>query len=219
VRDTAAIMPVVRPRTLILALFSIAACGGEAHESDAKAGAVAVEPGLAPRTPPEPAAVEPATPEPEPAPPEPAPPEPELDDRKLALANVGREAFDALKTGDFDALAKLTPLDESFLREACPHMTVSDRKELKARFDYCHRTIVWDDVAEAQVFAGKPSGAQASGCADGFEDYGRLQLFLHMKDAKIWRVDFLGAVGLGGNAVGINGEVACKEVDEAPPLK
>src|SRR5688500_18642106 len=111
-------MPAVQPRTLLLALFSISACGGEAHESDAKAGAVAVEPGLAPRTPPEQPAAEPATPEPEPAA-EPAPPEPELDDRKLALANVGREAFDALKAGDFDALAKLTPLDEGPLRDAC----------------------------------------------------------------------------------------------------
>ena len=40
-----------------------------------------------------------------------------------------------------------------------------------------------------------------------------------MNDDKIWRVDFFGAVGQGGTAVGINGEVSCKEVDEAPPLK
>jgi hypothetical protein len=213
-------MPRVQPRTalaLTLALFSISACGGETHESDAKAG-VKVEPGRAPRTAPEQPAAEPATPEPEPAV-EPVQPEPELDDRKLALANVGRGAFDALKAGEFDTLAKLTPLDEGPLHDACPRMTLSDRKELQARFDYCHRTIAWADVAEAQVFAGEPSGAQASGCEDGIEDYGRLQLFLHMKDAKIWRVDFFGAVGQDGNAVGINGEVSCKEVDEAPPLK
>ena len=60
--------------------------------------------------------------------------------------------------------------------------------------------------------------AVASGCDDGVEDYGRLQLFLHMNDKTIWRVEFYGAVGENGNAIGINGEVACSEVDEAPKL-
>lgn len=214
-----------RPLALVLvsigALLSTLACGSEKHEGDAKQ--VEVAPGRAPRVSPseaepEPAAkreVQPAV-EAEPAP---AKPEPELDDRKLALANVGRSAFDALKAGDFDALAQLTPLDDGPLRDACPRMPLSARQELEARFKHCHRTIQWDAVAEAQVFAGEPSGAQAIGCDEGIEDYGRLQLFLHMQDKKIWRVDFFGAVGQGGNAVGINGEVSCKEVDEAPPLK
>lgn len=211
--------------TLLGALPSTLACSGEEHEADKKA--VQVEPGLAPRVSPEEAQPEPAKAKAEPAPakvevePEPAQPQPqpELDDRRLALANVGRSAFDALKAGDFDALAQLTPLDKGPLRDACPRMSLSDRQELKARFEHCHRTIQWDAVAEAQVFAGEPSGAQASGCEQGIEDYGRLQLFLHMKDEKIWRVNFFGALGQDGNAVGINGEVSCKEVDEAPPLK
>jgi hypothetical protein len=225
-------MPAVpTPSRLALILPSVfvcgLACGGEEHEGAVKGAQV--EPGLAPRVSPEQAEPEPAKVEakaepaqPEPAQPEPAQPEPaqpELDDRKLALANVGRSAFDALKAGDFDALAQLTPLDKGPLRDACPRMTSSDRQELEARFEHCHRTISWDAVAEAQVFAGEPSGTQASGCEEGIEDYGRLQLFLHMNDKKIWRVDFFGAVGQGGNAVGINGEVSCKEVDEAPPLK
>ena len=208
--------------TLLATLPSILACGGDKHEGDAKA--VQVEPGLAPRISPAEAEREPAPVEihPEPAKveaePEPAPPEPELDDRRLALANVGRSAFDALKAGDFDALAQLTPLDKGPLRDACPRMSLSNRQELEARFQHCHRTIAWESVAEAQVFAGEPSGAQASGCEQGIEDYGRLQLFLHMNDKTIWRVDFFGAVGQDGNAVGINGEVSCKEVDEAPRL-
>jgi hypothetical protein len=40
-----------------------------------------------------------------------------------------------------------------------------------------------------------------------------------MNDERIWRVDFFGAVGQDGNAIGINGEVSCTEVDEAPALK
>lgn len=217
-------MPAVRSRTLvILALLSPLACGSEPH--DQAAGGIEVSPGLGPReAPSEPAAAEPEQPksgpvavEPEPEP-EPEP-QPELDERRLALANVGRGAFDALKAGDFVAFAKLTPLDKGPLREACPRMPLSDRKELEARFEHCHKSIAWDAVAEAQVFAGTPSGAPASGCESGIEDYGRLQLFLHMNDKKIWRVDFFGAVGQDGNAVGINGEVSCKEVDEAPPLK
>lgn len=205
---------------LISTLFVTVACGSEKHESDAKR--LELEPGLGPRVSPGEAEAEPAKPEPEPPiepEPEPAPPDPALDDRKLALANVGRTAFEALQAGDFAALAQLTPLDEGALRDACPDMALSDRQELEARFNHCHRAIAWDAVAEAQVFAGEPSGARALGCEDGIEDYGRLQLFLHMKDKKIWRVDFFGAVGQGGNAVGINGEVSCKEVDEAPPLK
>jgi hypothetical protein len=211
-------MLVVQPRTrlaLTLALLSSLACGPEKPESTTGAKA---EPASQPS--PGEATVEQAQPEPEPEPaPEPAPPEPELDDRELALANVGRAAFDALRAGDFDALARLTPLDEGPLRDACSRMPLSDRKELEARFKHCHRTINWEAVAEAQVFAGEPSGAPAIGCDDGIEDYGRLQLFLHMNDKTIWRVDFFGAVGQDGNAVGINGEVTCKQVDEAPPLK
>lgn len=220
-RDSAATMPAVHSRILLaLTLLSTLACGAERH--DESPSEVEISPGLGPRAtasePAEPApAPEPAIAEPEP---EPAPaPDPELDDRKLALANVGRAAFDALKAGDFDALAGLTPLDDGPLRDACRAMPLANRMELAARFKRCHETIDWDAVAEAQVFAGTPSGAQAIGCDDGIEDYGRLQLFLHMNDEKIWRVDFFGAVGQGGNAVGINGEVACKEVDEAPPLK
>jgi hypothetical protein len=216
-------MPDVRSRILLtLALTStILACGSEPHEEPASN--VEIKAGLGPReTPAEPAQVEPEPPslQVEPAQPEPEPePQPELDDRKLALANVGRGAFDALAAGDFATFAELTPLDKGPLRDLCPRMLLSDRKELEARFKHCHKTIAWDQVAEAQVFAGTPSGAQAVGCESGIEDYGRLQLFLHMNDKKIWRVDFFGAVGQGGNAVGINGEVSCKEVDEAPPLK
>ncbi|HVI00131.1 MAG TPA: hypothetical protein VM869_15550 [Enhygromyxa sp.] len=218
-------MPTPTRLALLLTLISTLACGSEKHEGDAKQAEV--ELGRASRVSPGEAEPEPAKAKPEPATvdavePEPAAevgPEPELDDRKLALANVGRSAFDALKAGDFDALAQLTPLDEGPLRDACPRMSLTNRQELEARFEHCHRTIRWDAIAEAQVFAGQPSGAQAIGCEKGIEDYGRLQLFLHMNDDKIWRVDFFGAVGQGGNAVGINGEVSCKEVDEAPPLK
>ncbi|MFO7565180.1 MAG: hypothetical protein R6X02_21225 [Enhygromyxa sp.] len=212
----------VRSRILFsLALLFTFACGPEKHDQAANAK---VSPGLGPRaTVSEPAQAEP---EAEPVAPEPEPesapelePEPELDDRKLALANVGRGAFDALQAGDFAAFSELTPLDEGPLRDLCPRMPASDRRELEARFEHCHQTIDWGAVAEAQVFAGTPSGAKAIGCDSGIEDYGRLQLFLHMNDKKIWRVDFFGAVGQDGNVVGINGEVSCKQVDEAPPLK
>ncbi|KIG14196.1 hypothetical protein DB30_07054 [Enhygromyxa salina] len=196
------------------------ACGGEPHDPGHQA-ATGVEPGLAPRVepaPPPPPAPEPA-PEPEPQPqPEPQP-DPELSERKQALANVGRSAFDALQDGEFDRLAQLTPLVEGFLRDSCPSLPVGARRELEARFSHCHKTIDWAAVAEAQVFAGKPTGAPATGCEAGIEDYGRLQLFLHMNDKTIWRVDFFGAVGQDGNAVGINGEVSCTMVDGAPPLK
>jgi hypothetical protein len=218
-------MPDVRSRILLtLALTSTLACGSEPHEQAARS--VEISPGLGPRaTPSEPAPAEPVVNEPEvEAEPQPEPeaepePQPELDDRRLALANVGRGAFDALKAGDFAAFSELTPIDKGPLRDACPRLPLSDRSEIEARFNHCHKTIAWDQVAEAQVFAGTPSGAQAVGCRSGIEDYGRLQLFLHMNDKKIWRVDFFGAVGQDGNAVGINGEVSCKQVDEAPPLK
>ncbi len=206
---------------LTIALSSTLACNSKPHEREH--AATGSEPGLEPRaTPPEsakPAATPAVTPEPEPEP-EPTPePDPALDERKLALANVGRGAFDALRAGKFDTLIKLTPLADGPLHDTCPRMPTSDRPELEARFKHCHETIPWDAVAEAQVFAGKPTGAQASGCDHGIEDYGRLQLFLHMSDSTIWRVDFFGAVGQDGNAVGINGEVACQTVAEAPPLE
>ena len=219
-------MQAKRPRAflpiLLFACAEIVACGSSDHEADhgAKAG---VEPGLGPRAQPaEPeAAPEPAEPEPEPeVAPEPEPPvDPELEERKQALANVGRAAFDALKAGDFPGLIHLTTAGDGYLSSRCPRIPTSPRDELMARFNHCHETIAWDEVAEAQVFAGKPTGASAAGCEDGVEDYGRLQLFLHMNDAKIWRVEFYGAVGENGNAIGINGEVACNEVDEAPELK
>ncbi|PRP93133.1 hypothetical protein ENSA5_45080 [Enhygromyxa salina] len=208
-------------RLLLVSSFSLtlaAGCTGEAHEAGHQR-AVEVEPGLGPRAqppPPEP------TPTPVAEPPEPTPapePEPELSERKQALANVGRAAFDALESGEFDALLALTPLVDDFLRDRCADLPVADRKELEARFNHCHQAIAWTSVAEAQVFAGEPSGEPAIGCDAAIEDYGRLQLFVHMNDATIWRFDFFGAVGQAGNAIGINGEVSCREVDEAPALK
>jgi hypothetical protein len=198
-----------------LVLSLALACGGEKEQHDQDS--LAVEPGLAPRAEPEPEPEVEPPPEPE-VEPEPEP-EPELSERKQALANVGRAAFDALQAGDFEALLELTPLVEGYLRERCGELPVAPRKELQARFDHCHKAIEWSEVAEAQVFAGKPTGAAATGCMTGVEDYGRLQLFLHMNDAQIWRVDFYGAVGEAGNAIGISGEVSCREVDEAPELR
>jgi hypothetical protein len=215
------------PVVMISVASVLSACNSETHEG----AAIHSEPGLGPRTGPDPTPVsdpspastpvaEPSTgpaidPDPDPTP----DPDPELDERKLALANVGRGAFDALSAGKFAALLELTPIDEGPLHDACPGMPTGDRRELEARFDHCHETIDWDAVGEAQVFAGQPSGAPAPGCEAGIEDYGRLQLFLHMTDKTLWRVDFFGAVGRDGNAVGINGEVSCQTVDEAPPLK
>ncbi len=173
----------------------------------------------------EPSASEPAPPTPTPthtpAPvPEPTPvPDPALDERKQALANVGRSAFEALQADDFDALLQLTPLVEGYLRDVCPDLPVSPREQLQARFNHCRKSIPWPEVAEAQAFAAQPTGEPAAGCDGGIEDYGRLQLFLHMSDKSIWRVEFFGAIGQDGNPIGINGEVSCREVDEAPQLK
>ncbi|HVI03191.1 MAG TPA: hypothetical protein VM869_31055, partial [Enhygromyxa sp.] len=129
-------MPTPTRLALLLTLISTLACGSEKHEGDAKQAEV--ELGRAPRVSPGEAEPEPAKIEPEPAKVEAVEPEPELDDRKLALANVGRSAFDALKAGDFDALAQLTPLDEGPLRDACPRMSLTNRQELEARFEHCH---------------------------------------------------------------------------------
>lgn len=212
------------PRLLAFTALSLAlaclACNRDAPDETSSA---AVEP--SPEKPSEPAT--PPTPEPvvepeEPVEPAPAPEpplEPQSDERKQALANVGRAAFDALRAGDLDALLALTPIVDPYLRDACPSRSASSRDELEARFRHCQRSIDWDAVAEAQVFAGKPTGAPASGCESGIEDYGRLQLYAIMNDKKIWRVEFFGAVGQDGNAIGINGEVSCKQVDEVPPLK
>lgn len=168
-----------------------------------------------------PAPAPPASPPPTPSEVAPTPAEPtadpEFEARKAALADIGKTAFEALQAGDFAALRKLTALDDdSLLRAACPHVVLGDPTELEAKFAYCHRTITWPDVVEAQVFAPKPTGEPAAGCEQGIEDYGRLQLYLHMSDAKIWRVDFYGAVGINGKAIGVDGSVSCKQVDEAP---
>lgn len=199
---------------------SLGACTSEPPPEPAKP-APALEPAPAPA--PQPTATPDDEPPPvlerEPEQPPPLEPAPELDERKQALANVGRTAFDALRAGEFDALLALTPMVDGYLREVCAELPSAPRDELRARFAHCHRSIAWDAVAEAQVFAGKPTGAPASGCEAGIEDYGRLQLFLKMNDKKIWRVEFFGAVGRDGNAIGINGELSCSEVDEIPPLK
>jgi hypothetical protein len=208
------------PRFLIFALplaLACLSCGRDepepASEPSEPAPAPAPSEPEAPAPAPEPEAPAPAvepTPEPE--------PEPQTDERKQALANVGRAAFDALRAGDLAALLALTPMVDPYLRDACPSLPTAGRDELEARFRHCQRSIDWQAVAEAQVFAGKPIGAPASGCAAGIEDYGRLQLFLRMNDKKIWRVEFFGAVGQDGNAIGINGELSCKQVDEMPRL-
>lgn len=158
--------------------------------------------------------------EPDPVPEPPPSPavEQEFGERKAALANVGKVAFEALKAGEFAKLRELTPLDEGPVREACPDVPRADPVELEAKFAFCHRAIDWPSIAEAQVFAGKPTGEPAEGCGPGIEDYGRLQLYLHMQDKTIWRVDFYGAVGADGKALGIDGSLGCKQVDDAPPL-
>jgi hypothetical protein len=165
--------------------------------------------------------VQPA-PDPTPAPvpaPDPAPTDPELDERKQALANVGRSAFEALQADDFEALLQLTPLVDGYLRDVCRDLSVSSREQLEARFNHCRKTIPWADVAEAQAFAAQPTGTPADGCDAGIEDYGRLQLFLHMSDKSIWRIEFFGAIGQDGNPIGISGEVICRAVDDAPKLR
>jgi hypothetical protein len=167
--------------------------------------------------------VQPATPTPvpeQPAPePTPPPPHPAFDERKQALANVGRSAFEALQADDFEALLQLTPLVDGYLRDVCPERPVGPREQLEARFKHCRNAIPWAAVAEAQAFAAKPTGTPAAGCDAAIEDYGRLQLFLHMNDASIWRVEFFGAIGQDGNPIGIGGEVSCRKVDDAPKLQ
>ena len=207
--------------SLLPCLVLFACKGGESEAGDHAATTSQAQAGrAAPSEPPK------AEPEVEPAEPaEPAQPEPPIDpdpvmaERKQALANVGRSAFDALKAGSFEDLLALTPLVDPYLSEVCPKLPLNPRKELEARFQYCHETIDWDAVDEAQAFAGKPTGAQAVGCDAGIEDYGRLQLFLHMNDKSIWKVEFYGAVGEGGNAIGLNGQVKCAETDDAPALR
>lgn len=188
------------------------------------------EPAPAPRVR-EPERVEAPTPTPEPpvtptppVTPEPPPPtnpevEQEFIERKAALANLGKLAFAALESGEFAALRKLTAIDEGPVRAACPDLVRGDPTELAAKFAFCHKAIDWSAIAEAQVFAGKPTGEPAEGCTIGIEDYGRLQLYLHMQSGKIWRVDFFGAVGADGKAFGIDGSLSCREVDEAPALQ
>jgi hypothetical protein len=213
-------------RLFVFASLLATGCNRESSEAEHQVGSGS-EPGLAPR-------VQPAAPELsdeshdaglessiEPAPvPVPTPaPDPMLDERKQALTNVGRSAFEALQADDFEALLQLTPLVEGYLREVCPDRPVSPREQLQARFEHCRKSVPWADVAEAQAFAGTPTGAPADGCKGGIEDYGRLQLFLHMSDAKIWRIQFFGAIGEGGNPIGISGEINCQQVDEAPKLK
>jgi hypothetical protein len=197
------------------------ACNREPPQAEHQASSGS-QPGLAPRVQPaEPApALEPTpTPTPTPAPaPTPAP-DPALEGRKQALTNVGRSAFEALQADDFEALLQLTPLVEGYLRDVCPDRPITPREQLLARFKHCRKSIAWADVAEAQAFAESPTGAPAGGCNDGIEDYGRLQLFLHMNDKSIWRVQFFGAIGEGSNPIGISGEVSCEQVDEAPKLK
>jgi hypothetical protein len=167
--------------------------------------------------------VQPITPEPaaEPAPaPDPTPPpDPALDERKQALANVGRSAFEALQSDDFEALLQLTPLVDGYLRDVCPGLPVGPREQLEARFDHCRKSIPWAEVAEAKAVAATPTGTPAAGCDAGIEDYGRLQLYLHMNDKSIWCVDFFGAIGQDGNPIGIAGEVSCRQVDEVPKLR
>jgi hypothetical protein len=202
-------------RLFVLASLLAAGCNQEPREAEHHV-ASGVEPGLAPRVQPpapEPAATPAPTPEPEPT------PDPVLTERKQALANVGRSAFEALQADDSEALLQLTPLVEGYLRDVCPDLPISPRDQMQARFNHCRKSIPWADVAEAQAFAAQPTGEPAAGCDVGIEDYGRLQLFLHMNDKSIWRVEFFGAIGQNGNPIGINGEVSCRTVDEAPPLK
>jgi hypothetical protein len=205
------------PRLFVFASLAIA-CTRESSQAEHQAGSVS-QPGLAPRV--QPAEPEPALePTPTPKEPEPAPkPNPVLEQRKQALSNVGRSAFEALQADDFEALLQLTPLVDGYLRDVCSDRPVAAREQLQARFKHCRKSIPWADVAEAQAFAETPTGAAAAGCNEGIEDYGRLQLFLHMSDKSIWRVQFFGAIGEGGNPIGISGEVSCETVDEAPKLK
>lgn len=209
------------PLILVFGSLICTACNREPHDAEHDKKVYGSNPGLAPRVqppPPEPT-TEPA-PTAEPEQPAPAPePDPVLAERKQALADVGRRAFEALQADNFEALMQLTPLIDGYLREVCPDIAVNPREELQARFNYCRKSIAWADVAEAQAFAAQPTGEPAAGCNAGIEDYGRLQLFIHMNDKKIWRVEFYGAIGRDGNPIGIGGEVSCRPVDEAPPLK
>jgi len=203
-----------------LAAASLVACGSEdpepAPQVEVSPGADAPAPALDPSPAPEPE-VDPTL-DPTPEPPPEVDPDPVVAERKQALANVGRSAFDALESGDFEALLALTPLVDPYLGEVCAKLPLSPRKELGARFKFCHEAIAWDAVAEAQVFAGKPTGDPATGCDAKIEDYGRLQLFAHMKDASIWRIEFYGAVGEQGKVIGLNGEVRCSPTQDAPSL-
>jgi hypothetical protein len=211
------------PLITSLILLALVGCSSDDHEARHETG-LQTRQGLPTpaRSQPEPDAKPPApapVPDPAPEPPPTLEVEQEFNERKAALANVGKAAFEALKAGEFARLRELTPLDEGPMREACPDVPRADPAELEAKFAYCHREIDWPAIAEAQVFAGKPTGEPAPGCVPGIEDYGRLQLYLHMQDKKtIWRVDFHGAVGADGKALGIDGSLGCKKVDEAPPL-
>jgi len=142
-----------------------------------------------------------------------------LDAERRALADIGKIAFDALRTDDLDLLLGLTDLGGGVLADPCPELPeTGDNKQIEARLHFCHEAIDWDAVDEAQVFAGESTGEQAAGCQAGYEDYGRIRMFFHMSDKTIWNADFFGAVGHEGKAVGVGGTIRCRKVDEAPPL-
>lgn len=206
-------------RLFVFGTLVATACNREPAESERQTDRAPDMPDspAMPATPAMPAVpVQPATPTPTP---EPTPPDPALDERKQALANVGRSAFEALQADDFEALMQLTPLVDGYLRDVCSERPTSPREQLEARFTHCRNSIPWAEVAEAQAFAAQPTGTPGSGCDAGIEDYGRLQLFLHMNDKSIWRVEFYGAIGQDGSPIGIGGEVSCRKVDDAPQLK
>ena len=207
--------------SLLTFVSLLTACNREPHEAEHDT-AIHNEPGLAPRE--EPAPPEPEQPPPTATPEQPTPepvlePDPVLAERKQALADVGRKAFEALQTDDFEALLELTPLVDPYLLEVCPKFASSPREQLQARFAHCRKSIAWDDVLEAKAIAAQPTGEFAAGCSEGIEDYGRLQLYLHMQDKSIWCIDFYGAIGRDGNPIGLGGEVSCRPVDEVPETR
>jgi hypothetical protein len=128
------------------------------------------------------------------------------------MSNIGKDAFEGLKAGDFQAFLQLTPHVEGPLKQVCGEAAEGvDLRELEARFEFCHRKIAWSQVTDVRVGGGEPLGRRAHGCTEEIDDLGRLQMVVHLPKTR-WQVDFQGALGRAGKLIGLGGEISCREL-------
>lgn len=142
-------------------------------------------------------------------PPPPRETTPEPPKTNPARRKFGAAVLGALASRDREALLAMTPLESGPLRAVCPDVKI-ERRALEARIDHCIDHFEWNDIVDARVNGGEPTGEAVPGCADDVRALRRIRVQIETRDGR-HDAELRDAIGREDQILGFLGTVTCLE--------